>query len=107
MAGTVGIKLGLRDADEPPYFYRAELAGVNLTPHGAQRHLQLRGGIGEGEVGGGFERDGAGGDHRLAISSSTSAWHGWSNGHQQARFLPRRKAIIVGSVRSAPAMYSR
>src|SRR5690606_7869495 len=31
---------------------------------------------------------------RLAISRSTSAWQGWSSGHQQTRSLPRNSSLI-------------
>jgi hypothetical protein len=33
--------------------------------------------------------------HRFATSNSTSAWQGWSSGHQQARSRPESSARIV------------
>src|SRR6516162_9803133 len=35
--------------------------------------------------------------HRLAISNNTSAWRGWSSGHQQAKSRPRRSRRISAS----------
>jgi len=44
----------------------------------------------------------------LAISSSTSAWQGWSSGHQQARFLPRNSLCTCSFVNaSEPSSLSK
>jgi hypothetical protein len=34
-------------------------------------------------------------DREFAIRSSTSAWHGWSSAHQQARSLRERHAFTL------------
>lgn len=69
------------------------LVGLDITPVGMA--VGTRGGNGilfEGEPDlalTGLTAEIAFATHRFANSKSMSAWHGWSSGHQQAKFFPR------------------